>query len=516
MEFNVKENVLAACEQILWRNRRDNLTVVKLYTKTNHCFLFDKDTAGQLVQGCSGFVSTSNLFEYARLHPDYNGFGDIKQTYNKYKTAFIEVDVSKDILQEFEEIVKSRTHLLTYEVVLNVAAGKTNSKTATITTEVVPRDARILCSAEFNKFYRVVTFQSKEVVDTLLRNEVYLADLSKAREGSICQEDIDNCSGKIPIWVFQHPAFCFDKVGNHQFCNMLETFRCEMSISSLNDLYMIELHLDYQPPIGKAHNGCSLACVIPSISLNEVAGIYKLNQTEFFFYDIIPYKLYSSKCLFEGVHSFNKAIYKKDNLPTLTLSKFKNDKEYYDYDKVLHAYVLDIVSSNSKGLLVGKIINLLPKRVLSLEELYRETTRIINQSSQELTTDSLAVIQKRTTVTPDENPFDYNPETRMLTILGKTNAKIRIGTAGMVDFMHSIKPLLENRYKPYSGNDINNTLEALRDSLIKENYVKLPGPVNCEVWGCFNNDIENLLMLEIIYPYTGSRHINVALDLSKF
>ena len=397
-----------------------------------------------------------------------------------------------------------------------LASSKTNSETANVYTEVIPRDGRILSSSEFNKLYRVVTFQSKEVVDTLLRNEVYLADLSKAREGSVCQEDIDNCSGKIPIWVFQHPAFCFDKVGNHQFCNMLETFRCEMSISSLNDLYMIELHLDYQPPIGKAHNGCSLACVIPSISLKDVAGIYKLKQTEFFFYNIIPYKLYSSNCLFDGIHSFNKDTYKNDKLPELRLSKFKNEKEYYDYDKVLHVYILDIVGNKRLDLPIDEIVALLPKHVLSLEELYREVNSIINQSSSESTVSGTTVVKKRATLTPDENPFDYNPESHMLTILGKTDAKIRIGIAGMVDFMHSIKPLLENRYKPYSGNYINNTPEALRNRLIKENYVKLPGPVNCEVWGCFNNDIENLLMLEIIYPYTGSCHINVALDLSKF
>ena len=164
-----------------------------------------------------------------------------------------------------------------------------------------------------SKFYRVVTFQSKEVVDILLQNELYLADINKAREGSICKEDIDACGGNTPIWVFQHPAFCFDKIGTRQFCNMLETFRCEISIPSLNDLYMIELHLDYQPSIGKAHNGCSLACIIPSISMNEVAGIYKLNKTEFFFYDIIPYKLYSSNCLFSGIYRFNKDGYKNEN-----------------------------------------------------------------------------------------------------------------------------------------------------------------------------------------------------------
>lgn len=231
------------------------------------------------------------------------------------------------------------------------------------------------------KFYRVITFQSKEVVNILLQNKLYLADINKAREGSICKEDVDACSGNTPIWVFQHPAFCFDNIGDKQFCNMLETFRCEMSISTLSGLYMIELHLDYQPPIGKAHNGCSLACIIPSISMNEVAGIYKLNQTEFYFYDITPYRVYNNDCLFSGIYRFNKDGYKNDNLPTLSLSKFKNDKEYYDYDKVLYAYVLDIVGNKRLDLFIDDIINMLPNHELGLVELYDEVTKIMKESA---------------------------------------------------------------------------------------------------------------------------------------
>jgi hypothetical protein len=127
-----------------------------------------------------------------------------------------------------------------------------------------------------NKFYRVVTFSSKEVIDTLLRNKFYLADINKLREGSICEEDIKACGGKTPIWVFQHPAFCFEGIGTRQFCDMMRTFKEEMSVSTLKDYYMIELHLAKQPPVGVAYNDYTCACVIPEINLDDVAAIYKV------------------------------------------------------------------------------------------------------------------------------------------------------------------------------------------------------------------------------------------------
>ena len=236
-----------------------------------------------------------------------------------------------------------------------------------------------------SNYYRVVTFQSKEVVDILLRDELYLADINKAREGSVCEEDIYACDGNTPIWVFQHPAFCFDKVGDKQFCNMLETFRCEMSIGTLNGLYMIELHLNYQPPVGKAHNSSSLACVIPSIKLNDVASIYELKQTEFYFYDITPYRLYSDDCLFDAAHSLNKEIYENDKLPKLNLIKFRNEIEYYSYEKVKYVYVLGIVGNKRLDLITDEIIAMLPKQELGLVELYEEVTKIVNAGPEKVT-----------------------------------------------------------------------------------------------------------------------------------
>lgn len=67
-----------------------------------------------------------------------------------------------------------------------------------------------------NKKYRVVTFQSEEVFQQLCKSEEYYADKDRMREGSINDTDINICGGKVPIWVFQHPAFKTDKISIKQ------------------------------------------------------------------------------------------------------------------------------------------------------------------------------------------------------------------------------------------------------------------------------------------------------------
>ena len=178
--------------------------------------------------------------------------------------------------------------------------------------------------------YRVITFQSKEVVDILLSRRIYYADRDKMREGSICIEDILLCCGMTPIWVFQHPAFKTHKVGTHQICNMFETFRCEMSIDSLDGLYCIELHLDRQPPIGKAHNGTSLACIIPTISIEDVGAIYRMESAEhWFFYNVYVVEKFKDNVLFNEDKLFTKEEYSEDRTPEIKLSDYKSAEDYY-------------------------------------------------------------------------------------------------------------------------------------------------------------------------------------------
>ena len=191
--------------------------------------------------------------------------------------------------------------------------------------------------------YRVVTFQSKEVVDILRSRGEYYACRDKAREGSFDDRDIQNCSGNIPIWVFQHPAFALDTIGIKQFCNMLQTFTEEMSIDTLNDLYMIELYLDSKPVKGVAHNDNSIACVIPSIKLEDVICIYKVScnsEDVYNFYDLIPLQVNSRYVpLFPDGFRSNLELYKRDKYPILNLSRFKSADEYYVRHMVIYAYL---------------------------------------------------------------------------------------------------------------------------------------------------------------------------------
>lgn len=178
--------------------------------------------------------------------------------------------------------------------------------------------------------YRVITFQSKEVIDTILQDKIYFADKDKMREGSLCKEDIDVCNGKIPIWVFQHPCFVSTNIGYGQWCELLETFRCEMSTDSLDGFYMIELLIDKQPPMGKAHNGTSMACVIDSIRIDDVAAIYKLNETKhWYYYNVQLIKSFKEDILFRSDITFTKELYKKDKSPRVRLADYESADDYY-------------------------------------------------------------------------------------------------------------------------------------------------------------------------------------------
>lgn len=178
--------------------------------------------------------------------------------------------------------------------------------------------------------YRVVTFQSKDVIEQIINNKVYKADKELSREKNFNKVDFDNCGGNVPIWVFQHPCFKTTTIGHKQWCVMLETFRCESGLQSLHGMYMIELLLDKQPLIGVAHNACSLACVIPEINMYDVAAIYQVLKTgHWYFHKIIPIEVYVGDVLFKTEVEFNEAGYEADETELVRLESFKSADEYY-------------------------------------------------------------------------------------------------------------------------------------------------------------------------------------------
>lgn len=122
---------------------------------------------------------------------------------------------------------------------------------------------------------------------------------------------------------------------------------------------------------------------------------------------------------------------------------------------------------------------------------------------------------ERAYLPPDKDAFVYDNSNNYFIVGSKEKVKLKMYPKDVVEFMNGISAIKGNIWNPCDS-VTKNTADDLRVRLIEENYKRLNGPVDCEVWGVFNEDFENLLMLEIIYPYTGSRHINVALDLSKF
>lgn len=125
------------------------------------------------------------------------------------------------------------------------------------------------------------------------------------------------------------------------------------------------------------------------------------------------------------------------------------------------------------------------------------------------------VTEDKVSTPVNSNPFYYDAANRTLLIADKTTIRITMNPGDVVEFMSGISSIKGVFYKP-DYQDIANNREALVERLLRENYRKLNGPIDCDVYGCFNNDFPNLLMLEVVYPYTGSRHVNVTIDLDKF
>lgn len=167
----------------------------------------------------------------------------------------------------------------------------------------------------FNNYEKVhgLTFQNKEVLDIILKDDIYYADINKIRENNSYEEDIEQSGGLIPIW-------CFSPIGLSGLSykdtfipddfydgNLFERFRQEMSLfeTDLNKFEMLELVIPKDRlHRGLTHNSYFGAQVFNSISLNDLVAHYKL----YYFkelgdsYDVYPYvrclTCYQNQCLF--------------------------------------------------------------------------------------------------------------------------------------------------------------------------------------------------------------------------
>ena len=180
------------------------------------------------------------------------------------------------------------------------------------------------------KTYRVVTFQSASVIQELLEHGRYYADINKSRCGYFEKEDYDLCDGKVPIWVFQHPALKTTNITPKQWTDLMFEFMCESGLGDLSGYYMLEILLHNQPPKGITHNASSLACVIPHISLDDVADIYIVSPTsDERFKAITPIYLYRQDVLFNKHTVYSLCDYKYDKSRNIKLSDYQDASQYY-------------------------------------------------------------------------------------------------------------------------------------------------------------------------------------------
>lgn len=165
---------------------------------------------------------------------------------------------------------------------------------------------------------RLLTFQSKEVLELLLSETHYYADSTKSREMRDYSQDIEQLNGYQPIWCFS-PVGLSSVAKSNIFSecdfkdgSLFDRFRCEMSISKkevLSSLFLLEVEIDASiPKRGLTHNAYIGAVVIPELIEGNLIAVYKLDYKasgahKFFYPTLEVLQILKEKPLFPS--SFN-------------------------------------------------------------------------------------------------------------------------------------------------------------------------------------------------------------------
>lgn len=127
---------------------------------------------------------------------------------------------------------------------------------------------------------RVLTMQSKDVLDILKNEGVYHADGKYSREQATYDEDREQLGGQHPIWCWAYPCMDFVTLCNNE---VLEYLRCEMSLEQDNcwdNFYMLEVEVPYHKlKIGKHHNGCPWSRVFGELRASDVIAVYTIKDS---------------------------------------------------------------------------------------------------------------------------------------------------------------------------------------------------------------------------------------------
>ncbi|MNV48316.1 hypothetical protein D3C71_1402150 [compost metagenome] len=156
---------------------------------------------------------------------------------------------------------------------------------------------------------RVLTFQSEDVIHTIIKEGVYRADLQFRRERRDYTKDIEQLDGAIPIWCFTPVTTKPFEAEDFRDGSLFSLYKCEMSLNTYLSVFpMIELEVpDNMLKQGLTHNGYSGAKVFSHISKDMLKAVYRLSYDEHYFYPkILLAKAYSDDVLFTHMFQCRK------------------------------------------------------------------------------------------------------------------------------------------------------------------------------------------------------------------
>lgn len=127
---------------------------------------------------------------------------------------------------------------------------------------------------------RILSFQSKEVLDAIKHEGIYYADDAKKRERRDYSLDVEQLDGHQPVWGFALP---YEYKVDDIYCGyMFLNFKCEMSLSesTLADFVCLELFVPSElVKLGLTHNACYFAVVFPYIKAQYLHRVYSIEYT---------------------------------------------------------------------------------------------------------------------------------------------------------------------------------------------------------------------------------------------
>lgn len=149
---------------------------------------------------------------------------------------------------------------------------------------------------------RVLTFQTEDVIQTVLEDGVYYADKQFSRERRDYKLDIEQLNGYHPIW-------CYAPVSDQPFKRedfldgaLFHRFKCEMSLrGNLSQFPMIELEVaDDMLKLGLTHNAYLGAKVFSHIDKSMLKAIYRMSFIDHWYFPrVFVEKQYAEDILFK-------------------------------------------------------------------------------------------------------------------------------------------------------------------------------------------------------------------------